>query len=179
MPTRQARRKADRDAAKRAPAQARAAAAAGAAAALANLGVNPGWTMQVEDPYVGLGPGAYKMADSPSPCLGLHVISKCRELRNEGSKALTRRPIYAWPDPSALLDALGADEVKLMADEGGRAAQFSQGCLLIGEVKVLGADGEGLSDAAYRSPKVEVGLAHQCTFLSLAIPRCGDASIVT
>ena len=57
MPSRQERRKAERDAAKRAPAQtaaAGAAGAAGAAAALANLGVNPGgdWTTQQGDPDV-------------------------------------------------------------------------------------------------------------------------------
>ena len=54
MPSRQERRKAERDAAKRAPAQARAAGAAGAAAALANLRVNPDgdWTSQEEDPFV-------------------------------------------------------------------------------------------------------------------------------
>ena len=63
MPSRQERRKAERDAAKRAPAQAGAAGApgaAGAAAALANLRVNPGgdWSTQAEDPVVG--PGGYK-----------------------------------------------------------------------------------------------------------------------
>jgi len=52
MPSRQERRKAERDAAKRAPAK---AGAAGAAAALANLNVNPlgDWTTQAEDPCVG------------------------------------------------------------------------------------------------------------------------------
>ena len=57
MPARQERRKAERDAAKRAPAQAGAAGAAGGAAALANLNVNPlgDWTTQAEDPFVGPG----------------------------------------------------------------------------------------------------------------------------
>jgi hypothetical protein len=61
MPSRQARRQAERDAAKRKPGQARgeatagaavAAEAAGAAAALANLNVNPGgdWSTQATDP---------------------------------------------------------------------------------------------------------------------------------
>jgi hypothetical protein len=55
MASRQERRKAERDAAKRAPANAGgagAAGAAGAAAALANLNVNPlgDWTTQTEDP---------------------------------------------------------------------------------------------------------------------------------
>ena len=53
MPSRQERRKAERDAAKRAPAQAGSAGAGGAAAALANLNVNvnPGgdWTTQAAD----------------------------------------------------------------------------------------------------------------------------------
>ena len=56
MPSRQERRKAERDAAKRAPAQAGAAGAAGAAAALANLNVNVNpvgdWTTQTKDPRV-------------------------------------------------------------------------------------------------------------------------------
>ena len=59
-PSRQERRKAERDAAKRAPAKAGAAGAGGAggaAAALANLNVNvnPGgdWTTQAEDPALG------------------------------------------------------------------------------------------------------------------------------
>ena len=56
MPSRQERRKAERDAAKRAPDQAGAAGAGGAAAALANLNVNVNpvgdWTTQAEDPGV-------------------------------------------------------------------------------------------------------------------------------
>jgi len=53
-PSRQERRKAERDAAKRAPAKAGAAGAAGAAAARAPVNVNPGgdWTTQTEDPNV-------------------------------------------------------------------------------------------------------------------------------
>ena len=56
MTSRQERRKAERDAAKRAPAKAGAAGAAGAAAALENLNVNPlgDWKTQAEDPAVGL-----------------------------------------------------------------------------------------------------------------------------
>jgi hypothetical protein len=52
MPSRQERRKAERDAAKRAPAQTTAANAASAAAALANANLNPlgDWTTQAEDP---------------------------------------------------------------------------------------------------------------------------------
>jgi len=53
MPSRQERRKAERDAAKRAPGQAGAAGAGGAAAASANLNVNPvgDWTTQAADPF--------------------------------------------------------------------------------------------------------------------------------
>jgi len=117
MPSRQERRKAERDAAKRAPTQAGAAGAAGAAAALANLRVNPGgdWTTQTGD-------------------------------------------------PAALFRALGAEVVRQKADAGDREAQYSQGYRLINEV--ASADGAGLSGAAGRSPKVEVGLAGECTFLS-------------
>jgi hypothetical protein len=63
MPSRQERRKAERDAAKRASTQAGAAGAAGAAAALASLNVNVegDWTTQNGDPSVG--PGGYKSAD--------------------------------------------------------------------------------------------------------------------
>jgi hypothetical protein len=52
MPSRQERRKAERDAAKRAPAQAGAAGAGGATAARANVNVNPvgEWKTQAEDP---------------------------------------------------------------------------------------------------------------------------------
>ena len=56
-PSRQERRKAERDAAKHAP-RVGGTGAAGAAAALANLNVNAGgdWTTQAEHPYVGPGP---------------------------------------------------------------------------------------------------------------------------
>jgi hypothetical protein len=52
MPSRQERRKAERDAAKRAPGQAGAAGAGGGAAARADVNVNPvgDWTTQAEDP---------------------------------------------------------------------------------------------------------------------------------
>jgi hypothetical protein len=54
MPSRQERRKAERDAAKRAPGQAGAAGAGGAAAARANVITNPvgDWTTQTADPNV-------------------------------------------------------------------------------------------------------------------------------
>ena len=63
-PSRQERRKTERDAAKRAP-RAGAAGTAGAAAALANLNVNArgDWTTQAEDPWVlvrALGAGILK-----------------------------------------------------------------------------------------------------------------------
>ena len=55
-PSRQERRKAERDAAKRAPTKAGAGGAGGAAAAPANLNVNHplgDWTTQAADPFVG------------------------------------------------------------------------------------------------------------------------------
>jgi len=54
-PSRQERRRAQRDTAKRAPAEEVAGRGAGVAAARANVNVNPigDWTKQVEDPYVG------------------------------------------------------------------------------------------------------------------------------
>ena len=67
-PSRQERRKAERDAAKRAPARAGAGGAGGVAAALANLNVNPlgDWTTQAEDPLVG--PGGYCLARQVTGC---------------------------------------------------------------------------------------------------------------
>ena len=77
MPSRQERRKAERDAAKRAP----QAGAAGATAALANLNVNDAggdWKTQAEDPRVG--PGGYELADFV--LLATHKMSRStRETR--------------------------------------------------------------------------------------------------
>jgi hypothetical protein len=53
MPSRQERRKAERDAAKRAPATAAARGGEGAAAARADVNPLGHWTTQAEDPYVG------------------------------------------------------------------------------------------------------------------------------
>ena len=69
---------------------------------------------------------------------------------------MTWRAISAWPDPSALLDALGAEVVKQRAARGEGEAQFSQGCLLVGE-----ADGwvAGMPlGTGGRSPQADVGL---------------------
>jgi hypothetical protein len=74
---------------------------------------------------------------------------------------VTRRAIYAWPGPSALLRALGAQVVEQKAIEGDMEAQFSQGGWMVNAV--AGAGGAGLSGAAGSSPQVEVGLA-VCTF---------------
>ena len=67
-PSRQERRKAERDAAKRAPGRAGAVGVAGVAAARATVHVNPlplgDWKTQAEHPYVG--PGGC--------CLARHVI---------------------------------------------------------------------------------------------------------
>jgi hypothetical protein len=118
MPSRQERRRAERDAAKRAPARAEAAGggavagaagAAGVAAALANLSVDPGgdWTTQAEDPL-------------------------------------------------ELLRSLGPEILKQKAVAGDRAAQFSQGYIVIMEAR---ADDAGSWNAACRSPKAKVGRA--------------------
>ena len=69
---------------------------------------------------------------------------------------MTWRAISAWPDPSALFDALGVGVVEQMAAWGDGKAQFSQGYLLVSE-----ADGGAglLMGAGGRSPKADVGLA--------------------
>jgi hypothetical protein len=68
---------------------------------------------------------------------------------------LTWRAIFAWPDPLALLDALGDEVVKHRAAKGEREAQFSQGCLLVSEA----GGNTGLMGASGRSPVADVGLA--------------------
>ena len=129
--SRQERRKAERDAAKRPaqasrPAQPAAAgeAATHAAAALANLNVNPGgdWTTQAED-----------------------------------------------EDSANLIQALGVEKVKQLAEQGVREAQYSMGLYLIDE---YGRDALGRGDVdeagtpldtgtAGRTPESDVGLALQ------------------
>jgi TPR repeat protein len=117
-PSRQERRKAEREAAKRAPARAGAAGAAGAnqgaagaAAALANLNVNVNpplgdWTTQAED-------------------------------------------------PNALIQRVGAVNVKRRADAGDRDAQYSLGYAL-----VAAAGGAGLPlGTGSRSPQSDEGVA--------------------
>ena len=155
MPSRQERRKAERDATKRAPAQARAA---GAAAALANLNVDPAgdWTTQAE--VANVGPGGYMLAE-----IAVLITRETRDHTAVNDVASES----TWPDPSAFY-ALGAEAVKQKADEGDRAAQYTLGCRLV--YAVAGADGAGLLGAAGRSPKVEVGLAYNCTFKSLTRP---------
>ena len=97
-PSRQERRKAERDASKRAPAKSGAGGAAGAggaegaAAALANLNVNPlgDWTTQAEDPYVGSG--------QILPCSPRHRLSI--NSRDEGSKGGHLRRERYVPGPT-------------------------------------------------------------------------------
>ena len=68
---------------------------------------------------------------------------------------MTWRALCAWPDPSALIRALGAEVVKQRAAKGEGEAQFSQGCMLVSR-----ADGNaGLPGASGRSPMADVGLA--------------------
>ena len=85
---------------------------------------------------------------------------------------LTWRAISAWPDPSALIRALGSEVVKQKAAKGEGEAQFSQGCRLVSR-----ADGNtGLMGASGRSPMAEVGLAlSPARFQSLTGPRRVDA----
>ena len=85
---------------------------------------------------------------------------------------MTWRAISAWPDPSALIRALGAEVVKQMAAKGEGEAQFSRGCMLVSE-----ADGNaGLMSS--RSPLADVGLAIpplQVTgALTRPMRRCGS-----
>jgi len=46
-------------------------------------------------------------------------------------RCITWRAISAWPDPSALFRALGAETVRRRAGEGDREAQWSLGCCLL------------------------------------------------
>ena len=143
MPSRQEQRKAERDATKHAP-RAGATGAAGAAAALANQNVIPlgDWTTQADDPYVGL--AGYCLARR-------HVFIGCRsspETRLQNANAYTWRAMSAWPDSSALLDALGVEVVEQRAAMGDGEAQFSQGCRLVSE----GHGSAGVLGAGNRSP---------------------------
>ena len=105
MPSRQERRKADRDVAK---ASAKAGFA-GSAAAQVHEDPDGDWTVQTDDCGV-------------------------------------------------LLRALGADAVKQLAEEGNRAAQFSQGYKLMSEAESDAGFAGGLG-ASGRSPKADVGLS--------------------
>jgi hypothetical protein len=89
MPSQQERRKAERDAAKRASAQTGAAGAvgaAGAAAALADLRVDPDgdWTTQTEDPFVGPGVISWRILPCSPDLASYDVIM--HNSRDEGSK---------------------------------------------------------------------------------------------
>ena len=78
---------------------------------------------------------------------------------------MTWRAICAWPDPSALFEALGTEVVKRKAGEGDREAQWSLGYRLVrdaagGRLVREAAGGAGMPlGAGGRSPKAEVGLA--------------------
>ena len=77
---------------------------------------------------------------------------------------MTWRAISAWPNPSVLVEALGAEVVKQRAAEGEGEAQFSQGFMLVSE-----ADGDVglLLGVSGRSPMADVGFAlctaHECS----------------
>jgi len=73
---------------------------------------------------------------------------------------MTWRAISAWPDSSALLDALGAENVKQRAAKGEVEAQFSHGCMLLCEAEAEAGGwvaGTPLGRAG-RSPQADVGL---------------------
>ena len=146
-PSRQERRKAERDAAKRAPARAGAAGAREAAAALANLNVNPlgDWNTQAEDPTVG--PCGYCLLATQDDV----VQPKRRDVK---VWILTWRATSARPDPWVLLDALGTETVRRRASEGDGEAEWSFGYLLMSRACVV--SGEPLG-AAGRSPQADVG----------------------
>jgi len=86
---------------------------------------------------------------------------------------ITWRAISARPDPSALINALGAEIVQQRAGAGDRAAQFSQGCRLVQEAD--GGAGTQLGESG-RSPKADVRFA-LCTAQLLSLSPSCDASI--
>ena len=70
-------------------------------------------------------------------------------------QCVTWRAMFAWPDPSALFEALGVEVVRLRAAAGDRDAQWILGWQLVRE-----ADGDARPlGAAGRSPQADVGLA--------------------
>jgi len=98
MPSRQERRKAERDAAKRAPGQTGAAGAAGAtgaAAALANLNVNPlgDWTTQTADPNVG--PGSHALLATSPDVVHLKTRFHQSAVTDVSSDVCLARPVGA------------------------------------------------------------------------------------
>jgi len=69
---------------------------------------------------------------------------------------MTWRARSAWPDPLALIDAVGAEGLKQRAAKGEGEAQFSLGCKLVSEADGHGGRPLGTSG---RSPVADVGLA--------------------
>jgi hypothetical protein len=79
--------------------------------------------------------------------------------------------------PAVLVNAIAAGGLtrsetegilRQRVDAGDMEAQFSQGGRLVRQE----LDEAGLSGAAGRTPKVQAGLAHKCTFRSLTRPNC-------
>jgi len=75
---------------------------------------------------------------------------------------MTWRAMSAWPDPSALFEALGPAIVIRRAGEGDRHAQYCLGVWLTNEATVAAGTGTPMG-AGGRSPKAEVGLALRTT----------------
>ena len=73
---------------------------------------------------------------------------------------MTWRSISAWPDPSALVDALGVDVVKQRAVKGEGEAQFTMGCVVVRR-----------SDEAGRGRQIARGGCRVGTFHLLASPH--------
>ena len=74
----------------------------------------------------------------------------------------------AWPNPSVLIRALGAEVVEQRAAKGEGEAQFTQGCRLVSE-----ADGNAdLLGASGNSLMADVGLA-LCTYVLRVSPDRG------
>ena len=80
---------------------------------------------------------------------------------------MTWRAISAWPYPSALFEALGAEVVKQRAANGEGEAQFTQGCMLVSRAD--GGDGSPLGSSG-RSPQADVGLELCTALISVAHP---------
>jgi hypothetical protein len=81
---------------------------------------------------------------------------------------MTWRATSAWPDPSALFEALGAEIVHQRAYTGEGEAQFSLGCLLVSRAEgdVALASDVGLALSTYEFRLEDSSEARRCGILS-------------